>query len=239
MAGGKIRHLLFDIDDTLFPSGEFSALARRNALNAMIGMGLDYDLGELGGLLTDIIGEKGPNYPGHFDELCSRIGVKEPAKYVAAAVAAYHDTKTSIAPYPAVPLTLLRLREAGYRLHVATQGNAIKQWDKLIRLRIALYFERVFVSDKPGEGKGAAFYRRTHEALCAKAAECLMIGDREDADILPAMEVGMKTAKVLTGRQAGMPTKADYTARDVSGLIPILLGRQALGARKSSQPRNK
>jgi putative hydrolase of the HAD superfamily len=217
-----VKYLLFDIDDTLFPSTEFSALARKNALNAMISMGLDDDFDPINARLLSIIEKKGSNYPGHFNDLCSQLGIQEPGKYIAAAVAAYHDTKTSIAPFPKVPPTLLRLRESGYRLYIATQGNSIKQWDKLIRLRIALYFEGVFVSEELREDKGPAFYKKVLSALDAKAGDCMMVGDREDTDIAPARAVGMKTVRVLSGRQATLPTKADFVIKDISEIIPIL-----------------
>ncbi len=218
----KVSYVLFDIDDTLFPSTEFSALARRNALNAMLSMGLKSDFASLSSALDTIIGKKGSNYPGHFDELCRTLKVAEPARYVAAAVAAYHDTKATIAPFPTVPLALLRMREEGYRLYVATSGSSIKQWDKLIRLRIALYFEGVFVSDELGEEKGEAFYRKILSRLGAEGPECIMVGDREDADIAPAKGVGIRTVRMLAGKYSGVPTSGDYAIKDMQELLGIL-----------------
>lgn len=216
------RHIIFDIDDTLFPSTEFSSLARRNAVNAMIRVGMPGDFEGLHSRLMEIIGRTGPNHPGHFDELCREAGVKDPGRYIAAAVAAYHDTKTSIAPFPTVPLTLLTLRERGYRVHAATQGNSIKQWDKIIRLGLALYFERVFVSGELGVDKSEAFYLRVLESLEAKPEECMMVGDREDHDISPARGAGMATVRVLSGKHAAVPSKADHVIRDVVELLSIL-----------------
>jgi putative hydrolase of the HAD superfamily len=217
-----VSHLLFDIDDTLFPSTEFSALARRNALNAMISMGLPADYETLNSKLKTIIERKGSNYQHHFDDLCLEMGEMSPARYVAAAVAAYHDTTPSIAPFPRVPRALMTLRERGYRLFVATQGNSIKQWDKLIRLRLALYFDDVFVSEELGEDKGESFYRKILKTLDAKPETCMMVGDREDTDISPARAVGIRTVRLISGKHAGIPTKADFSIRDV-GELPALL----------------
>jgi len=216
------KHILFDIDDTLFPSTEFSTLARKNAVNAMISMGLDESYAPLSKRLDRIIKQKGSNYEHHFDDLCQSLRVKAPGRFIAAAVAAYHDTKTSIAPFPRVPRTLMTLRERGYDLYVATQGNSIKQWDKLIRLRIALYFDDVFVSEEIGEQKGPAFYRKILESLEAKPADAMMVGDREDYDIAPAKAVGIKTARILSGKHAAVPTKADLAIDDISGLLSVL-----------------
>lgn len=213
-----IKFILFDIDDTLFPSTEFSTLARTNAINAMISMGLKSDYNSLNLRLQKIIEKKGSNYEGHFDELCKQLKVKEPGKYVAAAIAAYHDTKTAIQPFPTVPLTLLRLKENGYKLYVATSGISTKQWDKLIRLRLALYFDNVFVTEKE---KDSQFYKKILVTLGAKPEECIIIGDREDNDIKPAKSIGIKTIRVLTGKHAKIPSKADFIINSISELPSI------------------
>ncbi|VVC04123.1 Glyceraldehyde 3-phosphate phosphatase [Candidatus Bilamarchaeum dharawalense] len=213
-----LKFVLFDIDDTLFPSTEFSTLARKNALNAMISMGLDTNYQSLNSRLTKIIEKKGSNYEGHFNELCRQLKVSEPERFIAAAIAAYHDTKTAIQPFSTVPLTLLHLKESGFKIYVATSGNSIKQWDKLIRLRLALYFDGVFVTEKE---KDQMFYKRILVKLKAKPEECIIIGDREDADILPAKSVGIRTIRVLTGKYSSIKSRADFTIRDIGGLLPI------------------
>ncbi len=217
-----VRHLLFDIDDTLFPSTEFSALARKNAINAMMSAGLEGDFDEMLSMLGAIIAKRGSNYPRHFDDLCVELGIREPGRFIAAAVGAYHDTKTSIAPYPRVPSTLLRLREGGHSLYAATQGSAIKQWDKLFRLRIAMFFDAVFVSEELGVDKGPDFYRKILDALKAAPKDCLMVGDREDGDIIPAREAGIRTVRMMIGKHAHVPSSADFTIRDISEILPIL-----------------
>jgi putative hydrolase of the HAD superfamily len=228
------QYILFDIDDTLFPSTEFSALARKNALNAMINIGLEADYDDLSLRLTKIINERGSNYEKHFDDLCSQLGVKEPARYISAAIAAYHDTKTAIAPFPKVPLTLLKLKERGYKLYIATQGSSVKQWDKLIRLRIALFFDGVFVSDEIGENKGKKFYLNILKKLNTTSENCIMVGDREDCDITPTKEIGIRTVRILSGKYSifpnqnsgGMPasgiSNADFIISDISELSSIL-----------------
>lgn len=216
-----MRYFLFDIDDTLFPSTEFSSLARKNALNAMIGMGLRADYKTLGPRLDSIIRKKGSNYGHHFDDLCRGLGVERPARYVAAAVAAYHDTKTAILPFPTVPMTLLGLRQKGFRLYVATSGDPIKQWDKLIRLRIALYFDDAFVSGELGAEKGREFYKKVLSRLGAKPADCVMVGDREDLDIAPAKALGIPTVRLLSGKYASGPSGADFVIKDMAELLSI------------------
>ncbi len=214
--------IFFDIDDTLFPSSEFSALARKNALNAMIGIGLDFEYQKLNDLLLSLIKEKGSNYPKHFNDLCTALDVDEPAKFVAAAVAAYHHTKSSIAPYPEIPRTLLRLKDDGHQIYVATNGASVKQWDKLIRLGLALYFDKVFISEELGASKSPEFYSKILKSLGCEASECVMIGDREDADIVPAKEAGMKTVRILKGKHSSIPSTADFTIEELGNLYQIV-----------------
>lgn len=215
-------NIIFDIDDTLFPSSDFSALARRNAINAMIDIGLDYSYEQLNEKLNSIIKSKGSNYGRHFDDLCESLSVKEQSKFVAAAVASYHDTKTSIAPFPKMALTLLKLKENGHKLYVATNGSSVKQWDKLIRLGLELYFERVFVSETLGMEKCKQFYEKVIAELGCDAKDCVMVGDREDADIIPAKESGILTIRVLQGKHKHEPSTADHTIEDIGSLLGLV-----------------
>ena len=238
-------NILFDIDNTLFPTSEFAALARKNALNAMISMGLTLSFDKLHSMLTEIIIQKGSNYPHHFNDLCKELGLNpnQSSKYIAAAVAAYHDTKASIATFPQVPLALLELKKLGHQLYIATHGNAVKQWDKLIRLKIALYFDDVFVSEDLGGEKNDFFYRKILEKLKVPAQNCMMVGDREETDILPAKKLSITTVKIIpkdhlilkdpdkfesekliknakTNTKAN--TKADFTIHSVDEIIGIV-----------------
>lgn len=189
--------MFFDIDNTLFPTSEFAELARKNAVRSMIELGLPFTDSDLVYTkLLAIIKKQGSNDQHHFDALLKELNVEKPAKYIAAAVGAYHNTKTTILPYPDVPLMLLTLREKGYKLYIATNGNAIKQWDKLIRLGIALYFEDVFVSDEIGVEKSEKFFTTVLKQLNISPQSCVMIGDKDEFDIVPAKKVGMNVVKV-------------------------------------------
>ncbi|MDD5023086.1 MAG: TIGR02253 family HAD-type hydrolase [Candidatus ainarchaeum sp.] len=204
-----IKHILFDIDDTLFPTSEFAEYARKNAIKAMIMMGLDESSNKLYSMLEKIIKEKGSNYENHFDILCNKLGIKEnKSKYVAAAVLAYHNTKHSISPFPSVPRTLLSLKE-NYKIHIASEGNAVKQWDKLIRLGLSLFFENVFISEELKIKKSPKFFTIILKKLKAKPQECIMVGDKPDSDILYAKKVGIKTIRINSGRYKNIKSDAD------------------------------
>src|SRR3989338_7018863 len=110
---------------------------------------------------------------------------------------------------------LAALKRGGYALYIATNGNAIKQWDKLIRLGIADFFDDVFVSEEIGTEKNEKFFKRVLKILGAKPENCVMIGDREKSDIIPAKKCGMKTVRVLRGKYAKeRKSAADFVIRD-------------------------
>jgi len=197
---GKL-YLFFDIDNTLFPTSEFANIARENAIKAIMRMGLEYDEKKLMKLLLDIIKREGSNYDGHFNEMCKILDVpkKEIPKYVAAAISAYHDTKSAIQPYPDVPKMLLGLKLAGYKLYIATDGKSVKQWDKLIRIGVEFLFERIFTSEDLRVKKSTEFYKKIEKKMGIPPEECVMVGDRENMDITPAKKAGWKTILVQRG----------------------------------------
>lgn len=201
----------FDIDDTLFPSTEFSKLARKNAIRAMISMGLNYSEKFLMQKLNEIIKERGSNYPKHFDELCKVLKIKKPNKFIAAAVAAYHDTKSSILPYPEVPYVLKTLIEEGHELFVVSEGLEKKQWDKLIRLGLTYFFKDVYVTRE----KTTKFY--------SKLKRGVVIGDNPLKDIEYAKKAGHITVRVKRGKRVKMKSNADYTITDLRQLIKMRL----------------
>ncbi|MBI5158681.1 TIGR02253 family HAD-type hydrolase [Candidatus Micrarchaeota archaeon] len=220
-----IKAVLLDIDDTLFASSEFSELARMQAVHAMKRMGLKQDTKKIFALLQKIVEKHGSNYPGHLNVLVHELKVEKrlKARIIAAGVAAYHNAKHSIQPFPEVPETLVRLRDAGYELYVASEGRTLKQWDKLIRLGLAHFFDDVFVSEDLECMKSKKFYSRIARKLKLKPSELVMVGDRKDKDIVPAREAGMHTVRIVAGAFAKTTgPEADYKIRKMSELTRVL-----------------
>lgn len=209
-----IRHIFFDIDNTLFPSSAFTARARRKAIRAMVAKGLRCTFRRGMHELEKIIAERGPNDCKHFNLLVRRINGREDLKVVAAGVIAYHRTKRLIAAYPEVPKVLGALRRRGYRLHIASEGVEVKQWDKLLRLGIDRFFDKVYVAKR----KDTAFFRRIIKSLRLSPSECLMVGDRPDKDMKPAIGAGMWAVRIRRGKYSRLRGKAHYTIRDLSQL---------------------
>lgn len=219
-----IRFLLFDIDDTLFPSSEFAKKARKNAIAAMLLAGLPAGANSVSAALREIICKKGANNQEHFDLLCKKLKCKNPAKIIACAIRAYHDTKRQIAPYPGAKSLLAKLHKRGFVLCAATEGLAKKQWDKLIRLGLQDSFEHVFISEELGLSKSPKFYARICRLLGAKPAMCAMIGNHPVLDVLSSHKAGMVAIRVLKGKHQKEKCNSDFAVRSISevGRLPIL-----------------
>lgn len=210
-----IKAVFFDIDNTLYDTAEFAERARRNAIRAMREAGLKASEQKAYSGLMEIVKKRTSNYPSHFDELLVKLGQRPSPRIIAAGVAAYHNTKASILPFPGVKETLLFLRDSGYGLYIASEGDSLKQWDKLIRLGLDCLFHDVFVTQEVGRKKSKGFYATLLKRLKLKKGEAVMVGDSEEKDVIPAKEAGMVTILVSKGRKKG---KADY---GISGLSEI------------------
>ncbi len=192
-----LKWVFFDIDNTLFNSKELAEQARKNAIRAMIDAGLPAKSVNLAyRKLMKIVNKYSSNYPHHFNKLIEEYNVrKNKSQIVAAGVVAYHDTKFAyLKPFPDVVPTLLKLSKK-YKLGIITNGRAVKQWDKLIRLGLQHFFDMVIISEEVGFKKPdlRIFEIAIKKAKC-KPSEAVMIGDREDD--MAAKEIGMKTINI-------------------------------------------
>ncbi len=180
----KIKWVFFDIDNTLFDSRRLAETARKNAVKAMIKAGLKANHNSAFKKLMQIVKKYGSNYPGHFDKLVEtyKVPKEKRAQIIAAGIVEYHNTKFKLLkPFPKAKETLGKLKKKGCKLGVITNGRAVKQWDKLIRLGLADFFEVVVVSEeakckKPQPG---IFKIALKRAMC-RPQEALMIGDKKE-----------------------------------------------------------
>ena len=144
-----IRAVFFDIDNTLYDSATLSSMARRNSVLAMIDSGLSQSEDTVLKDLENIISKHGSNYSWHYDELLSVYGIVSP-KIIAAGVVAYEHTKNAyLKPFPGVLPTLMELKKS-YKLGAISNGLALKQWEKLVGLRLHHFFESVVTSEQCG-----------------------------------------------------------------------------------------
>lgn len=87
---------------------------------------------------------------------------------------------------------LQRLRADGYRLALITNGPSAAQWEKVRRLNVARLFDCVLVSgDQPWEKPDRRIFEAACRGLGVRSAECVMVGDKLDTDILVSAGFGV------------------------------------------------
>jgi putative hydrolase of the HAD superfamily len=189
--------VLVDIDETMFNTKAFSKMARVNALRAMKKEGMRTGIATAYKELSAIVKKYGPNYADHFGKLLEKLGEGRNSRMIAAGIAAYHGTKVKISPYADSVKALRLMKRAGLKVYAATEGRAVKQWDKLVRLGLQDEIDGAFISEELGVGKSPEFYRRIAKKLKVKPEGMLMAGDKLDRDYVPAKKAGMNAILVL------------------------------------------
>jgi len=230
----KLRAILFDVDDTLYSTTQFAALARQRACEAMVKQGLRLPVSEVRRELDEVITEFTSNYGGHFDKLLLRLpercwaGINR-ALLIAAGVMAYHATKAELKPFPDVPPFLRRVHATGdVLLGVITHGLEIKQAEKLLLLNLLQWINpsAIFISDQLGISKpNPKLYQRACAGLGLDPREAMYVGDNPLSDIDPVNQIGMISVRILRdNRFAGQTgqTQPRYTISSFDDLVPIL-----------------
>ncbi|MBX3460390.1 MAG: TIGR02253 family HAD-type hydrolase [Planctomycetes bacterium] len=235
-----LRAIFFDIDDTLYSTSEFAALARRNAIENMRAHGFRMATEDALRELAEIVAEFSSNYEHHFDKLLRRVpkhyweGINETI-LVAAAVVGYHETKfRELRPYEdAVDVLRLLRDQTDLKLGVITSGLALKQAEKLVRLGVVGLFDEngIFISDELGISKpNPKLWLKACNAFGARPSECMYIGDRPRMDVDPCNRIGMIT--VLNKRSARSyepgETQPDYEIHNFFDLLDFLRNRFAI-----------
>jgi len=238
----ELDAVLFDIDDTLCPTTAFAARARHNAVRAMLDAGLRAGEEQVYRELEEVIAEFSSNYEHHFDKLLLRLDHRaveglNPALVVAAAVAAYHDTKfRELAPYPGVRELFARLADSGVRVGIVTHGLTAKQAEKLVRLGLVPYIDAaaIFISDQIGVAKpNPKLYLAALKALELAPARVMYVGDNPRNDIAPPKSLGMRTCWARLSDKHAPPQNAaqtpDHEINDFAQLSELLRSRYGLG----------
>ncbi len=204
--------IFFDIDDTLFSTSVFAEKARRGAIEAMIGAGMQAEQQVAMRELEEVIAEFSSNYGGHFDKVLDRLGPESHAGHnraviVAAGVVAYHETKwRELKVHDDVYEVLKWLSTTGLLRGVVSAGITIKQAEKLVRLGVLEFLtpSAIFFTDQVGFSKpNPKLYRRVLQRLSLQPTRCLYVGDNPTHDIDPCNREGWSTVRIRrSGRHA-------------------------------------
>lgn len=230
-----LKAVFFDIDDTLYSTTAFAERARRQAVRAMLAAGLRAAEDEVLAELAEVIAEFSSNYEHHYEKLLLRLPKAateglNPAILVAAAVVAYHQTKSKeLVPFPDVAAAIPRLAKAGLVLGIITSGLTVKQAEKLVRLGLLPFIhpQGIFITEQIGISKpNPKLFQRACRDLKLKPAECAYVGDHPVHDVEPVKRIGMTS--ILNRRGVGkyecLPAKVkpDHEIRDFTELVALL-----------------
>ncbi len=230
----SLRAIFFDIDDTLYSTSDFAARARSNSVQAMIAAGLQIDEEACLAELMEVIDEFSSNYEHHFDKLLHRLpqscyqGIN-PAALVATAMVAYHETKfRHLTAFEDAVEALKRLSETNLTLGIISAGLTIKQFEKLVRLKLVDFFapSAIFISEQIGISKpNPKLYQRSCEAVACPPEQAMYIGDNPVSDIDPANATGMVTVLFNRGARHSQEcgrTPANFEIHNYWDLLDIL-----------------
>jgi putative hydrolase of the HAD superfamily len=173
-------------------------MARINAVRAMLEAGVPLDIESTYNTLKTVVTEYGDNFDKHFDITLQKLGVKRTDRVIAAAIAAYHDTKFAfLRPFPETIPTLLDLRDQKYRIGIVSFGRPVKEWEKLVRLGLQHLFYHVTISD--GDKLVPESFKEVLRALDFEAGEAIFVGSKLEKEIKPANEAGVISVRIRRG----------------------------------------
>jgi len=228
----RLQAILFDADDTLFPTTDYSKRAwrqgREDLKDALESEDRMVSSKRIKKAHSQVLHEKGSDNKHQFEDLVTKIGIEKHlnAKFASAAVVGYRQITPSLKPYPRATSTLKRLgRKLGYRIYGVSKGDGMNQWIKLRLSGLTNLLDDAFVTGCYGYNeKSEEFYKKVLENTGLDGRYCLMIGDNIDRDINPARKCGIHTARVLTGKykkgKAG--EEADYVIRGLRGVFGVI-----------------
>ncbi|HYW00264.1 MAG TPA: HAD family hydrolase [Candidatus Acidoferrum sp.] len=222
----NVKAIIFAIDDVLYDAFLQKSNARLSAVKAMIEAGLPVDVETGYRKLEEIVKELGPNNNRHFDSLLERLGLKWDPAVVAAGVVAYRSTNpVFLKPYPDTVPTLLRLREMGLKLGIASSGRSVKEWEKLINLGLQHLFQAVVVSeDLKLNQLTEQVLEQVVRQLNVDVREAAYVGVNPDSEINVANRAGLNTIRLRKGQaklEKGTTTPR-YEINKLSEIIQLL-----------------
>ena len=204
-----IKVIGFDLDDCLFDSTGLSERARVKGIDAMIGMGLNFDREKALSLLREIVIEYGSNSSKHYDYFLRRlnqlenlsISINKQHKYIAAAVMAYHKEKIdSIKLYDDVIPCLTKLKNNNIRTVIISDGIPIKQYEKILRLELDKIIDFIIISDEIGIRKpNPKLFSYFLDKYKVNGNETMYVGDNLEKDIKPAKINGIFSVFIHRG----------------------------------------
>ncbi len=222
---GRIKAILFDLDNTLIDFMKMKREAVRSAMKAMIKAGLKIDETEGYKKLMITYMRLGIESQNAFQEfLKSEVG-RIDEKMLAGAINAYLKTKDSfLKPYPNVKPMLRELKKMGIKLAIVTDAPEVKAYQRLLAMDIEKYFDFVIgFEDTEKKKKTKIPLKVAIEKLKLKPKEIMVVGDSIKRDVIPARKLDMISvfAKYGSSENVGK-IKPDFEINDFSEILKMI-----------------
>jgi putative hydrolase of the HAD superfamily len=127
-----------------------------------------------------------------------------------------------------VKVVLEKLARTKLLLGTITEGMAVKQAEKILRLGLLKYFhsKAIFISDQIGISKpNVKLYKSALKTVGVQPEQAIYVGDHPVNDIDPPNKLGMITVRINRGgKYAALKgkTQADFEIRTFFDLLDIL-----------------
>ena len=219
----RLRAVVFDLDDTLFPQAQWLAGAWKAVAAAASRQGVDP-----GALEARLVEEAaaGSGRGGIIDRALASVPGGSGVSLAPLLEAFWNHRPEQLDAYPGVPEALEGLRHRA-RLGLVTDGEPRGQRAKMEAAGVSTVFDAVVLSDELGREHrkpDPAPFRAVLERLGVEADEAVFIGDRPDKDVAGPAGVGMWTVRVRTGEYADVPDvpKPWRSVPDVPAAVGLL-----------------
>ncbi len=223
----KIKHIIFDLDDTLYPQAEYTRQCLHNSCE-IIQKYFDVSKDILKKELDIILDNKGIEYRHIYDDLFEKLKIDGKAR-LSEIIKKFKETKPNIQPYKNTVKVLEYLVKQKYILSIITDGPVEIQKYKIQNLGIEPYFSQVIYTDefgvehrKPSEKAFNYFLGNTG----ANPQECIYIGNDPGRDFIPAKKTGMYSVRIVQGEYKNLKLSKDFEAEynifDIIDLINLL-----------------
>lgn len=191
----KLKAVVFDLDDTLYPEKEFVKSGFRAVASwAELNLGIDSNIGERQLISYYENGIRGDTFNRWLasHNLLSNDLVKEMIKI-------YREHIPSISPFPEVKEVLGELKKK-FLLGIVSDGYIEVQKKKLNALEIENFFDAVIFSDEWGKKNwkpSSKPFEIISEKLGIPSDQCMYVADNPIKDFFGAKKIGMYTIQIV------------------------------------------
>lgn len=228
-----LRAVLFDLDDTLYPERQFVDGGFRAVARFLAGPSGRAET-ELAARLWELHLRDGRGRL--FDTLLGELGLGNDPDLVPACLLVYRTHPTRLTPVPGAEALLDRLRGAGVRTGLVSDGNGAVQSRKLAGLAgIAARLDAVVLTDElgPGHAKPSPVpFRVACWLLDILPSATIYVGNDPRKDFIGARSAGLRTIRIgslpdeggSTTIEVKAPDDADLAVASLDALATMLSG---------------